>query len=531
MRPIIFLATAFTLLSAAAFGDADEYSPEERAAIERSKEECVKAGILDLSDIEERFWEVYTPENPVLDTSGNPGIIVSLRLNNWGRWVVFGNDIYILNVRNELVTPHLDLYPPVAEYFDASDTGNEILPDNFGILTDPENQMKPIYVTTNRPLFLYSIPSEEYYGGIDPVIGFIPTGTSLPVIFWKFNMNLHFIEEPQIWIRTEYNDTRGWICAVHNDESYVDRDGGPLFTLKVAVDKLKFGRDIDYRYEPPMSVDGIWLNRGDEVGFLNQIIATGEDINWEDTLVFRVSYDGELGYIYARDRKGRGKDHVSNEDYAELDWFVEFEPEFYDLNFYSKIRRFCFETVNGEIAKYNAPGEYKQVPRIYEPYLEFDPGHTTNLPPILTVAVFASGNWIMTKDNHDVYEWVKLGMADNPNIRLVDHIPNFEWYEGIDLDITVERELWPLTNKYYFLFYPETVLNKVSIYQPRGSTEPIYETEEFGEGGIRGEYGIGCVYNTYIPSKFDPDCPYDMYFDVEIDGKRFPELETIYEDI
>ena len=300
--------------------------------------------------------------------------------------------------------------------------------------------------------------------------------------------------------------------------------------MKVAVDKLKFGRDLGDFVSVSVPIDGIWLNRGDEVGFLNQIIATGENIKKEDTLIFRVSYNGELGYIYARDRDGRGKDHVINEDYAELDWFVEFEPEFYDLNFYSKMRWFYFETVNGEIATYSAPGEYKQIPGMYEYYLWQDPGHRDHLPPYLVHAVFASGNWVMTKDNHDVYEWIELGTTDKPNIRLVDWVSNFESYDDLDLDIMVERELWPLENRYYFAFYPKTVLNKISIYQPRGSAEPIYETEEFGEGGIRGEFGKGRVYNTYIPSKFDPDSPYDMFFDVEIDGERFSGLKTFYEE-
>ena len=58
MRSITFFATAIAFLSAAAFGDYYEYSPEELAAIGRVKEECEKAGIIDIDELDDDWWVV-----------------------------------------------------------------------------------------------------------------------------------------------------------------------------------------------------------------------------------------------------------------------------------------------------------------------------------------------------------------------------------------------------------------------------------------------------------------------------------------
>jgi hypothetical protein len=348
--------------------------------------------------------------------------------------------------------------------------------DELNVARDPENLDNVIYGTTVNDLTFRAGPGKHF-----PALGTVPAGTEVPVLGWI----TQYLRKTEFWIRTEYEGKRGWLRGHYDGERLIERDGGPLFPMKVKAAELLFTTDLRGSDYPEGET---WLEEGDELEF-----ASLWSESWLEAdaykIDFWVQHDGVWGHLRAYATEGCVQDYyktfvIGYPGSRPAGWFVEFPPEFLALNFDYNYDNPGFEFVEGS----DYPGYY------LGPGFEFAGAEETFLH---TSILFVDGPWALVNAYND-WAWVYLGTEEEPNVQMTARlaegdcpVPDTVDPRAVEagLGVSLSRDYWPSTPgihitlhaPYFCDFKEEGRVDGVDFYQPPGSEAPVFSTPA-GEG-------------------------------------------------
>lgn len=387
---------------------------------------------------------------------------------------------------------------------------------DLNIARDPGDLEGAIYGTTLYTLNLRSGPGLNF-----PKVGFVPEGAKVPISGW-----IDVSYGDGFWFRTRYRGEKGWLCSAHEGTRLVERDGGPIFKVSVAVDKLKFSWEKDpglYEWEE------IWLPRGEELEFL--ALRGSEGFSPEaEYFDFLVKYGEKTGHI----------DAYGNEKYARLSvepcpgdkstWFVDCPSELLDLSlvYYRAIPWFEFIGPEERRRYYSGPGfGYEK-----NEYILFHDG-----------VLFLADNWGLIR-TYDELTWVYLGTDEEPNVRMTTDLAGGECplpdnvdpaTVGDTLYIKMSRDLWPSNRRIYltlhapyFCEFKETgVIDFVDIYQPPGSTVPVFSAPAGGGEGHLWHETYLLTYGLSLPKSVNINAPFRAVARMHYEGAQKFEVALL----
>jgi len=220
--------------------------------------------------------------------------------------------------------------------------------EELNVAHDPKNLDNVIYGTTVYSLNFRAGPGKHF-----AVLGTVPTGTEVPVVGWLSGLS----DDDGFWIRTWYKGERGWLCAYSEGERLIERNGGPLFTLR--ANEKTAERHRGKKAPAP----------GDTLEFVQL-----RELYWTDLLCwfgdvdFRVKYGDEYAWVTAYEEEDIPEApplfYPKPPAPSARGWTVDFDPEFLDLNLTYKYERcdFHFTDSGGEIEVRRGPGsEFAEV--------------------------------------------------------------------------------------------------------------------------------------------------------------------------
>jgi hypothetical protein len=385
--------------------------------------------------------------------------------------------------------------------------------DELNIARDPENLDGTIYCKTVYGMNLRAGPGKHF-----AVLGTVPAGTEVPVLGWITELE----GERGFWIRTRYRQMKGWLCAISEGERLLERDGGPLFPMEVKTGELLFKYNLEGTHYPWYEM---WLTKGEEVEFAT--LWHGRLEPRYDSLHFWVKHGGVWGNVcaYATEEfveewykpfvKGVSGENPSG-------WFVDFPPEFLELNFDYNYGRYEFEFADG--AAY--PGYY------LGPGFAFGEADSVFMH---SSVIFVEGQWGLVESWNES-SWVYLGTEEEPNVQLTagvkrkgnDTLPKLETVdledvfagaeEGGDKWVTLYYDIWPASNALYFSlcepyfskYIGKVTVKSVNVYQPPDSDAPLYSGPP--AAGVEGGWHetVILTYPVELPAGFDFKAPFKI---------------------
>lgn len=386
---------------------------------------------------------------------------------------------------------------------------------DLNIARDPEDLDGAIYAKAVYDLDLRAGPGLNF-----PKIGFVPAGADVPIIGW-----IERDSEDGFWFRTQYEGIKGWLCSTYEGTRLVERDGGPVFKVSVAVDKLKFNwlKDPGRR-----DWEDIWLTRGEELEFLtawgsNPFSPAAEDF------CFFVKYGDKLGYVYVYGNGGGyPRFEVEPPPGPRSSWFVDYPPELLDLSllYYRDLPLFEFVGPEERRVYYSGPGfDYAEDESVFLHYSVY----------------FLEGNWALVW-SYNEWSWVYVGTEEEPNVQMTYRLAgglcplpdkgDYRMEDG-DLEVSLSRDYWPANPRIYatlsaayFCEYKEAgVVDSVDIYQPPESNVPVFSASAgTGENDWWHETYI-LEYELAVPESVDLDAPFRAVARMHYKGAQKFEME------
>jgi len=368
----------------------------------------------------------------------------------------------------------------------------------LNIARDPENPDGAIYGKTVYGMNLRAGPGEYF-----AVIGAVPAGAEVPVVGWISGLE----EEEGFWVRTWYEGLRGWLCAFSEGERLIERDGGPLFTLRAKenIEGNYFGKS---RPEPGAALEFVWL---DEVYWFDP---------WGSRFVnFRVKYGDENAELFAYREENVPEERrvffAKPPAPTAAGWTVDFDAEFLELNLTYNYERCDFYFLKpDDNGVYDGPGyEFGDVEHWF----------------LITSILFIEDGWALVDASYK-YGWIPVGTESGPDIRINRIIPyelvvrtgigNATRAMGVygDWDKWVEiyDDYWPTPDDIYVEFrepyfstaIDKTEISEVSFYQPPDAAEPL-AVKAAGEGVKSGWHEtVILIYSFEAPKELDRDAPF-----------------------
>jgi hypothetical protein len=387
----------------------------------------------------------------------------------------------------------------------------------LNLARDPENLEGAIYVRTVYGLNFRAGPGKHF-----AVLGTVPAGTEVPMVGWISGYD----GGGSFWIRTWYKGRRGWLCAYAEGERLLERNGGPLFTLRA---NERTADDYGGKKRPAP---------GDELEFCyleDEFWLT--DADRDPKVEFRVKYGDDRAYL----RAYRGED-VPEGRYSfdprppaptAAGWTVDFEPEFLELNLTYNRERCTFYFMDPEDSVFRlGPGfEFEE---------EFDLWFlTTNI-------LFVDGEWALVNAFY-AWEWIYLGTEREPNVGLLREIPYVleERCPGAEAAeagaslvhsekwVTIYDTYWPRANTVYVEFsepyFSEDIgklkLLEAAFFQPPQAEEPLC-VRPAGEGKEGGYHEtVMLAYSFEVPTTLDRDAPFRISTKMLYEGAEEFEVD------
>jgi hypothetical protein len=349
-------------------------------------------------------------------------------------------------------------------------------------------------------------------------------GAEVPILGW-----IERDDEDGFWFRTEYEGKKGWLCSTYEGTRLVERDGGPIFTITVAVARLEF----HWLKEPKRRewVD-IWLPRGEELEFLAVWGVWGSNVFSPGAEYFRffVKYGEKLGYIHA----------YGNEQFSSFDvepapgetsiWFVDCPPELLDLSlvYYRDVPGFEFVGPEERCGYYSGPGfDYPEDESVFLHYSVY----------------FLEGNWALIW-SYNEWSWVYVGTEEEPNVQMTKRLAgglcplpdkgDYHMEDG-DLEVSLSRDYWPanpriyatLSAAYFCEYKKAGVVDSVDIYQPPESAAPVFSAAAgAGEKGWWHETYL-LKYGLTVSRSVDLDAPFRAVTRMHYEGAQEFEMEFL----
>lgn len=345
-------------------------------------------------------------------------------------------------------------------------------------------------------------------------LGTVPAGTEVPVLGWITDR----LRDGELWIRTEYEGRRGWLCGHDDGERLIERDGGPLFPMEVTVAKLLFTTNLRGSDYPRGEK---WLEEGDELEFAS---LWGESwLNADaDGIDFWVQHDGVWGRLCAYATEEYVRDYyksfvIGYPGSKPAGWFVDFPPEFLASNLNYNYEEYDFEFVEGaaHAEYYLGPGfEFPRTDRVF----------------LHSSILFVEGPWALVL-SWNVWSWVYLGTDASPNVQMTDYIPYKDWeafpdLKTVDLEdvfrgykgVSLYYDIWPSSNALYIRFaepYFSPYIDKITVkhvdvYQPPTSDPPVYSGPPAAGIDSGWHETVILTYPMELPAGFDFEAPFKM---------------------
>jgi hypothetical protein len=366
---------------------------------------------------------------------------------------------------------------------------------------DPENVDGAIYGKTVYGMNLRAGPGKYF-----AVIGAVPAGAEVPVVGWVSALD----EEEGFWVRTWYKGRRGWLCAFSEGERLVERDGGPLFTLRAKenIEGNYFGKRHP---EPGAALEFVWL----------------DDVYWFDPwgsryVNFRVKYGDECAKLRAYRKEDvpeqRRVFFAKPPAPTAAGWTVDFEPEFLDLNLtydYERCDFYFIKPDNNRVCE--GPGyEFRDV----ECFALFN------------YILFTEGEWALVDHYHN-WGWTHIGTEEDPSVQMQRVIP-YSKEAGrpepeTDSYCRVYDDYWPsasavyleFVDPYFAVYFTEKLtLREAAFYQPPEAAEPLY-VKAACEGAKGGRYeAVTLTYSFDVPVTLDRDAPFRISTKMSIEGSE-----------
>jgi hypothetical protein len=374
------------------------------------------------------------------------------------------------------------------------------------IAQDPENLDGAIYGKTVYGMNLRAGPGEYF-----AVIGAVPAGVEVPVVGWISALE----EEEGFWVRTWYEGLRGWLCAFSEGERLIERDGGPLFTLRAKenIEGNYFGKS---RPEPGAALEFVWL---DEVYWFDP---------WGSRFVnFRVKYGDENAGLFAYREENVPEERrvffAKPPAPTAAGWTVDFDAEFLGLNLtynYERCDFYFIKPDNNRVC--DGPGyEFGDV----EHFVLFN------------YILFIEGEWALVDHYHN-WGWTHIGTEEEPSVQMRRVIPFLKEAGRPDAETDsycrVYDDYWPSANAVYVEFvdpYFEVyitenlVLREAAFYQPPEAAEPLY-VKGACEGVKGGRYeAVTLTYSFDVPATLDRDAPFRISTKMSLDGSEEFEVD------
>ncbi len=378
--------------------------------------------------------------------------------------------------------------------------------EELNLPRDPENLDGAIYATAVYDLDLRAGPGEYF-----ALVGAVPAGAEVPVVGWISALE----EEEGFWVRTWYEGQRGWLCAFSEGERLIERDGGPLFTLRAKenIDGNYFGKR---HAGPGDALEFVWL----------------DEVYWFDPwgagdVYFRVKYGDESAKL----RAYRGEEVTGGREvlYAKppaataAGWTVDFEPEFLELNLTHNSERCDFYFIkpdNNGVC--DGPG------------YEFN-----NLEcfALFNYILFIEGEWALVDHYHN-WGWTHIGTEEDPSVQMQRVIPYFKEAGRPEAEAVnscrVHDDYWPPANTVYLEFVDpyfevylteELKLREAAFYQPSEAEEPL--CVKVGVEGVKSVAYEAAVltFRFDVPGTLDRDAAFRISTKMSIEDSEEFEVD------
>jgi hypothetical protein len=379
---------------------------------------------------------------------------------------------------------------------------------------DPANLDGAIYGKTVYGMNLRAGPGKYF-----AVIGAVPAGAEVPVVGWISALE----EEEGFWLRTWYRGQRGWLCAFSEGERLIERDGGPLFTLRAKenIEGNYFGKS---RPEPGAAFEFVWL----------------DEIYWFDPwgagdVYFRVKYGGECAKLRAyREEEVPEERRVfypKPPAPTAAGWTVDLEPEFLELNLTYDYERCDFDFTRPDNTRVcDGPG------------YEFNDLECFVLSNYI---LFVEGEWALVDHFHN-WGWTHIGTEREPNIQIYRVIPYYQEeltrikiadqvgvYGDEEKWVKVYDAYWPRADEVYVEFrepyFSKSIgkvkINEAAFYQPPEAGEPLC-VKAAGEGLKWGWHEtVILTYSFDVPDTLDRDAPFRISTKMLYEGSEEFEVD------
>lgn len=376
----------------------------------------------------------------------------------------------------------------------------------LNVARDPENLDGAIYGKT-----IYGMNMRAGPGKYFALVGAVPAGAEVPVVGWISGLE----EEEGFWVRTWYKGRRGWLCAFSEGERLIERNGGPLFTLK-AKDNIEGNYRGEKHPGPGEALEFVWL----------------DEVYWFDPwgagdVYFRVKYGGECAKLraYREEEVTEGREvfYPKPPVPTAAGWSVDFEPEFLELNLTYNYERCDFYFIKPDNN------------RVCE-----GPGYEFNDLSCFVLAnyiLFIEGEWALVDHYHN-WGWTHIGTYEDPNVQMQRVIPYFKETKRPELETVnscrVYDDYWPPANAvnvefrdpYFEVYITEKLtLHEAAFYQPPEAEEPLC-VKAACEGVKGGRYeAVTLTYSFDVPGTLDRGAPFRISTKMSVEGPKEFEFD------
>jgi len=372
---------------------------------------------------------------------------------------------------------------------------------SLGVACEPLDTTYAFPATTIQPLSFRAGPGTDF-----AVMGMIPQGEQVTVLGW-LNCGWGHADRSELWVRAEYGGKRGWLCAYSDGERLLERDGGPLFPIRILI---KNPRELDKR--------DLDVPAGETVEFISN--QNPYDYIYTGSLL--VKWGSALGYIYKHSFEPEEYEDLPESivEKAKQEELLEYPKGFWELGVLDNHKQYLFDYIDAKVNEnthfYSGPGfDYPELDLIENGSL-----------------LFVEGKWALVQV-FPAWGWIYIGDEIGPKIRVYSSLAVLEapYPEGDFPEIedggapgmSLGKDIWPKTTHlmlecwgaYFCELIKVMKIKGLKIYQPPESLKalenirlsPVIKTG-WHETIIR-------KYPITFKSNFDPGKPFRLIFTVD----------------